>query len=463
MNTLDELHNTIGGTLQPALGAECDPKATRLGRIVADSRQVEPGDVFWALAGENHDGADFASEAFAREAIGVVAARPVEAPSDRWVLTVDDTQRALNQWAKAWRDWFTGTVIAVTGSVGKTTTRQMIHSVLKTRLAGTASPKNYNNHVGVPLSMLRIAPEHDYAVLELAASGRGEIAALAELSSPTIGVITNVGDAHLGGFGSREGVAEAKAELLAALPPDGHAFLADHPVLRRLASRYSVPVTWIGRGGECDLTATDVHWSHGKLRFRVFGRKFCVPVWGRHHLDSALVAVAVGLMMGFDLREIAAALGRFRPVPMRCEVTQAGGATIINDAYNASPAAMRAALELLRDFRATGRRIFVSGDMNELGDESAALHRRLGNQTVTLCGADLLIACGGFARQVVTGARAAGMPPARSFACRTAEEAVPRLGQTVRPGDVVLVKGSRTMGMERVVEAIGQHPALQIA
>jgi len=463
MSTLGELQKTIGGTLQPGLDAECDASAQRLGRIVADSRQVEPGDVFWALVGPNHDGADFAGEAFARGAIGVVAARTVEAPSDRWVLSVDDSQRALNQWAKARRGCFTGTVIAVTGSVGKTTTRQMIHTVLKARLAGTASPKNYNNHVGVPLSVLRIEPEHDYAVLELGASGRGEIAALAELSSPTIGVITNVGDAHLGGFGSREGVAEAKAELVAALPPDGHAVLADHPTLRRLASRYRVPVTWIGRGGECDLAATDVHWSQGKLSFRVFGRKLCVPVWGRHHLDSALVAVAVGLMMGFDLGEIAAALERFRPIPMRCEVTRAAGATVINDAYNASPTAMRAALELLRDFSATGRRIVVAGDMSELGKESAVLHRRLGSQVVTLCGADMLIACGGFARQVVAGARTAGMSPARSFACRTAEEAIPRLGQMIRPGDVVLVKGSRTMGMERVVEAIGRHPALKAA
>lgn len=463
MNTLGELQQTIGGTLQPDSGAECDPRATRLGRVVADSRQVEPGDVFWALVGPNHDGADFAGEAFARGAMGVVAARMVEAPSGRWVLTVDDAERALREWAKACRESFTGTVIAVTGSVGKTTTRQMIHSVLKTRLSGTASPKNYNNHVGVPLSVLRIEAQHDYAVLELGASARGEIAALAELSSPTIGVITNVGDAHLGGFGSRAGVAEAKAELVAALPTGGHAVLADHPMLRRLASRYGVPVTWIGRGGECDLAATDVRWSHGKLSFRVFGRKFCVPVWGRHHLDSALAAVAVGLMMGFDLGEIAAALEGFRPIAMRCEVTRAGGATIINDAYNASPTAMRAALELLRELRAPGRRIVVAGDMSELGHESAALHRRLGIQAVTICGADMLIACGGFAGHVVAGARTAGMPPARSFACATAEEAIPRLGETVRPGDVVLVKGSRTMGMERVVEAIRRHPTLKAA
>jgi UDP-N-acetylmuramoyl-tripeptide--D-alanyl-D-alanine ligase len=167
--------------------------------------------------------------------------------------------------------------------------------------------------------------------------------------------------------------------------------------------------------------------------------------------------------MGLPLDQIAASLASFDPVPMRCEVTEVGGATIINDAYNASPTAMRAALELLRDSRATGRRILVCGDMCELGDESAALHRRLGTEVVTLCGADLLIACGDHARHVVLGARAAGMPPELSIACHTVEDIFPRLSQTISPGDVVLVKGSRAVGMERVVEAIERHLTLQLA
>jgi UDP-N-acetylmuramoyl-tripeptide--D-alanyl-D-alanine ligase len=321
--------------------------------------------------------------------------------------------------------------------------------------------------------MLQIEPDHDYAVLELGASRRGEIAALAALCAPTIGAITSVGDAHLGGFGSRRAIAEAKAELLAALPQagrrecrsvlDGHAVLVDHPWLRRVADRYSVPVTWVGRGAACDVVASDVDWTDGQLRFRVSACPFCVPVWGRHHLGSALVAIAVGQRMGLPLGQIAAALAGFDPVPMRCEVTEVGGATIINDAYNASPAAMRAALELLRDFRATGRRVFVCGDMGELGDESAALHRRLGREAVALYGADRLIACGDYARHVASGARAAGLPPELAVVCRNVEEVFPRLSETISPGDVVLVKGSRAMGMERVVEAMGPHLALQTA
>ncbi len=463
MRTLQNLHDAIGGRLKAATGAPGGSKATPLGPVVTDSRRIARGDVFWALAGPNFNGADFTEEAFARGASGAVVGRQVEAPSDRWLLTVGDTQRALATWARLWRRQFTGTVIGVTGSAGKTTTRHMIHTVLKTRLVGTASPENYNNHVGVPLSLLGIELEHDYAVIELAASRRGEIAALADLAAPTIGAITNVGDAHLGGFGSRRAIAEAKAELLAALPPDGQAVLSDDPRLRRVAGQCRAAVTWVGRHADGGLAATDVHWSRGRLHFRVGGCRFCVPVWGRHHLHSALIAVAVGRLMGFDLSDAAAVLESFHPVPMRCEVTDLRGATVINDTYNASPTAMRAALELLREVDASGQRIFVCGDMGQLGRRAAELHRRLGHQTVTLAGIDRLIACGAFAGHVVAAARQAGMPRTHAVACRTPEEALPHLQRTILPGDVVLVKGARAMAMERVVEAMKQGPELSAA
>ena len=429
-----------------------------MGRVATDSRLIEPGEVFWALAGPRHDGADFVEAAFDGGAAGVVVQRPVEVPAGRWAIEVNDTQQALWQWAARIRQRFTGTLIAVTGSVGKTTTRQMIHTVLGSRLAGTASPRNYNNHVGVPLSMLQIEPQHDYAVIELGASRQGEIAALAELCAPKVGVITNVGDAHLGGFGSRGGIAESKAELLAALPPDGHAVLGDDPWLKRIARRCGAPVTWAGRGSECDVSARDVHSGQGELSFQVGDCRFNVPIWGRHHLTAALAAVAVGRMMGFDLGQIASALENFDPLPMRCEIIEIRGATVINDTYNASPTAMRAALELLREFDAPGRRIVVCGDMAELGDESDRLHRQLGERIVTLCGADLLIACGSFAHQVVAGARGAGMPKTRAIPCNTPDQTLPYLGQAILPGDVVLVKGSRAMAMERVVEALATYP-----
>ncbi len=462
-DTVADLLRVIGGTLTTPPGSTSDPLAAPLGRIVTDSRAVGVGDVFWALTGSKHDGADFADEAFHRGASGVVAARPVETPEPGWSVLVPDTLHALQEWAAAYRQSFPGTVIAVTGSVGKTTTRQMIHTVLRSRLAGTASQRNYNNHIGVPLSILQIGPTDEYAVLEMAASGPGEIAELAALSRPNIGVITNIADAHLGGFGSQRAIAKAKTELLAALPLDGHAILGDDPWLRRMARKSRAPITWVGPGNLCDLSASNVQCGRGELRFRIDGVDFCVPVWGRHHLTSALMAVAVGRILGVELPEVAAALEQFASLPMRCEVIETRGATVINDAYNASPTAMRAALELLRDFDAPGRRIIVCGDMAELGDESIRLHRQLGVEIVSLCGADLLIACGQYARDVVAGARAAGMPATRAIPCRTPEETLPFLGQVILPGDVVLVKGSRVMAMERLVEAMQRYPQRRTA
>lgn len=428
------------------------------GAVQSDSRLVEAGQVFWGLRGSNRDGSDFAGEAFERGAAGAVVGRAVDVPPGRWAVQVDDTYAALRAWAEWRRRRFTGTVIGVTGSVGKTTTRQMIHTILGARLRGTQSPKNYNNRIGVPLSLTAVEPGHDYAVIELGASRRGEIAELAELVRPKVGVVTHVGDAHLGEFGSRRAVAETKAELLAVLPEEGRAVLGDDLWLRALAADCSAEITWVGTSEGCDVRATEIESRSGRLQFLVDRTRFCVPVWGRHHLRVALCAVAVGQMMGFELDEMADALEDFQAVPMRCQVVEVRGATIINDTYNASPTAMRAAAELLGEFDPPGRRIAVLGDMGELGEESTRLHWQLGKQAVALGRAELVVACGEHAREVVAGARAAGLPTARAIPCDGVDEALPYLGQAVQPGDVVLLKGSRNMAMERIVEGLDQYP-----
>ena len=468
MSTLSQLHQTIGGRILSD-SAAAEVAAAPVGRIVTDSRQVAPGDVFWGLRGPNHDGGDFVGEAFQRGAAGAVTRRPMAVPPGRWAVQVDDTTAALTQWAAWNRRQFTGTVVAVTGSVGKTTTRQMIHTVLQSRFSGTASPRNFNNHLGVPLSMAAMAPEDDYAVLELGANHPGEIASLAGLCRPKVAVITQIGDAHLAGFGNRRNIARAKAELLAALPPDGHAVLGDDPWLRSAAAGCPVNVTWIGAGSQCDVRAVDISSVRGRLSFSVLTGsaagtdadpaqpRFCLPVWGRHHVTGALAAVAVGRLLGLDLAEMAAALADYQPMPMRCEV-----------------------IEPRRDDHQRLLQLQSHGDGGGVGAASRAgrpgtPHRRLRRHgRIGRAVAAAALATGqrnhrhwrrGSAHRLRPvrpprgrRARAGGMNRSRAIACTSVDEALASLGQAMLPGDIVLVKGSRMMAMERIIEALQHYP-----
>ncbi len=349
--TIGELHELLGGQLRYGAMPPCAGEATVIGPIVTDSRTIAQDEVFWGLAGPRFDGAHFADEALMRGALGVVVAgRRVQPWAGRWSLEVNDGLESLWRLAAWNRQRLSAPLVAVTGSVGKTTTRRMIDAVLASRLCGATSPKNYNNHIGVPLSLLGLERWHRYAVVELGATGSGEIRRLARLAQPQIGVVTQIAEAHLGLFGSKEAIADAKAELLAELPDDGCVVLnGDDPALRRMAESCRGSIRWFGRGSDVDVQARNIESRNGQLKFHVDGQRYDLAVWGRHHLTAALAAIAVGRLFDFESKEIAAALAGFTGVPMRCEVERTAGGTIINDCYNSSPTAMCAALELLRN------------------------------------------------------------------------------------------------------------------
>lgn len=458
--TLADLHELLGGKLRLGAMPPCDGEATLVGPMVVDSRTVEPDEVFWGLVGSRFNGAHFAEEAFVRGASGVVVSgRRVEPWAGRWTLEVEDSRKSMLQLAAWNRSQCAAPIVAVGGNVGKTTARQMIDTVLASRLNGPPTPRNCNDQTAVALSLVGLEKWHQYGVVELAATRPGEVTRLARLARPQIGVVTNIDGACPSGFESHDAFAQAQAELLAELPHGGTAILnADDPSLRRLAARWAGRIIWVGRGADCDLSAVDVSSGEGHLRFSVEKQAFDIPVWGRHHLTSVLAAIAVGRTFGLDLEEIAAALANFCPSPMRCEVSEVAGVRYINDAIDSNPSSMRAALELLGEIETAGRRILICGEFSDFGGNSVEAarrqHAKFGKDLVNVCGADVVIACGQHASTVVRAAMNAGMPAERAMACSRWEEAFEQAGEVVRPGDVVLVKGARSMGMERVVEAM---------
>lgn len=500
--TLAELIRAIDGApvagplpagCSPAFGSTVDPETAPVGFSAIDSRTVRPGEIFWALRGAHCDGNEFAADALQRGAAAAVIDRLVEpaateaangsfliadkgdskgtppdhpAPAKPYrpasvgpLLVVDDVPTALNRWAAWRRQRFNGVMIGVTGSAGKTTTRAMIDHLLGSCAQGTATPGNWNNELGVPLSLARLRPGDDYAVIEIGARHSGDVAQLAAAVRPHWGVITCIGEAHLESFGSREAIARTKAELLAALPADGLALLGDDEHLRRAARCCPCRVIIAGTSDDCHLRAERVEHRPGSLRFRLQGQQFDLPLWGEHLLTSAVLAAGAAREFGLAWSDISSRLADFQPVARRCAVFSHRGATIIDDSYNSSPSAATAALKLLGAVESATRRIAILGEMAELGAEAAAQHWHLGTTAVREGRVGLLIACGPHAAVTVAGACQAGLPRRQAIACPSVEDLLRWLPQLVRPGDAVLVKGSRIMAMDRVADALRAAPA----
>jgi UDP-N-acetylmuramoyl-tripeptide--D-alanyl-D-alanine ligase len=378
--TLEETVRAIRGRIT------AQPTATTINDVSTDSRTAGPGQLFFALRGPNFDGHDFVCEALRRGAAGAAVAQDSMGKRELsrdlpGLIWVDEPRRALGRLATYHRRQLSATVIAVTGSNGKTTVKRMIDHVLGGSRRGTASPKSFNNDVGVPLTLLAADGAHDYVVVEIGTNAPGEVRTLGRIAEPNLAVITNVGESHLEKLGSVEGVAAEKASLVGCVRPGGQAAInADDPALLRHVSRDpAIRVTRFGTGEHADLRASGVELGPAASRFRVNDRfEFELPVPGRHNVVNALAAISAARGVGLSHDEIADRLRSFRLPEMRLEVETVGHIELIFDAYNANPQSMAAALDVFARHQHTGRRVLVLGDMNELGGDSERLHRRLG-------------------------------------------------------------------------------------
>lgn len=426
--------------------------------ICTDSRTIQKGELFWALSGQNHDGHDWINESRNHGAAGAVSHRDdVNAPA----IIVDNTLRALQQfaaWQRARRD---ALIIGVTGSFGKTTTREMIHAALGTGFQGLRSPHNYNNHIGVPLTLLELNEQHEYAVIEMGASAVGEIEQLANIAGPEVGVITGIGPAHLEGFGSIEAIIQAKAELLKALPTEGFAILnGDDPQVRSMAKDADCPVIFVGEQLNNDLNATAIITHNDRIHFEVDTIQYEINATGRHHILAALAAIAIGREFGMSPATLKEGLADFRPIAGRCQLRHIGPWSVIDDTYNSNPVSMHAASATLRDWKGHGKRILVAGDMLELGTEAGEQHQQLG-RTVASHGIERLATFGTHNNNITQAAGRRGMHPTQLAACDSLETLKAVLDCWLEPGDLLLVKGSRGLKMERVVRWLEEKAAAE--
>jgi UDP-N-acetylmuramoyl-tripeptide--D-alanyl-D-alanine ligase len=440
--------------------------------VCIDSRATEAGCVFVAIRGERVDGHAFAAEALRAGARALVVTEWSDAVRsavegsgrrDTAVVVVADALAAITAMARYHRSRLSCPVVGVTGSTGKTTTKDFLAAALGTRLRVVATRSNRNNELGVPLTVLDAGSETDVLVVEMGMRGAGQIASSCGVARPTLGLVTNIGQTHIELLGTQEAILHAKGELVRCIPADGEVFLnGDDAWSRRLATDSLAPVTLYGLAETSDVRASDiVLGDDGRptLTLAAAGEsvRLTLPLPGRHNAYNAAAAAAVALRLGVELADVAVGLEHVELTEWRMQVfTAANGVTVINDAYNANPTSMRAAVDALCGMRPDGRRIAVLGDMRELGSLAELAHFRIGEE-IARSAIAVLVTVGGLGRRIADGAIAAGMDASAVRACAGAEEASEVLDDLLAPGDAVLVKASRSMGLEQVVEGI-VHP-----
>ncbi len=423
-------------------------------RIVHDSRQVEPGDWYLALPGERVDGHDFLRDVFARGATGAIVERGRCAALPGPCLETDHTRTALAALARGYRSTLRGRIVGITGSVGKSTIKEMVASVLSRTGRVCRSPGNWNNDLGLPLSLLAMEPDDEWGVFELGMNHPGELRALCAILQPHWGVMGRIGPAHLEFFKDEAGIADEKSELLAALPADGLAVVAcDEPWLDRIAPRTRARLIRVALDAPADYRGA---WDTSACRLRVTEPSgavadYAMPLPGEHMARNAMRAIALGREAGIPPPDIAAGLKATRLPPMRWMEEECGGIRWINDAYNSSPVSLEASMRLFAGAAVDGRKWMVIGGMRELGAQSASLHRAVGREAASGPWAGL-VCVGALARPLADGAAEAGCPGERIFRCDTPSDAARMLKTRLVPGDAVLLKGSRGERVEQVLE-----------
>ena len=423
--------------------------------VVTDSRKVAPGCVFVCFPGERVDGHTFAAGAYKNGAAYVIANHPVEGvPEDRTVV-VPSSHMAMVRMASNYRMLFSPKMIGVTGSVGKTTTKEFCYAVLSAFGKTLKTEGNQNNEIGLPNTLFRLEPDTEYAVVEMGMSNLGEIERLARCARPNAGIITMVGVSHLESLGTRENILKAKLEICAGLP-DGAplALNADNDLLPTAKIPPRLRPVWFGIDAEnADVRAVDIAPAGTGTSFTLVDKEFgkfevTIPTAGRHTVYDALAAYAATTRLGLDAARAAAALADYRTTGMRQNIVEKQGVTVIEDCYNASPDSMKAALSVLHDLPVQGRRIALLGDMLELGDATETGHRQTGEWAAG-AGVDLLIAYGSLSTAMAEAAKAKEVSVIH---CQTAQEVVQCLQQNVHPGDALLAKASHAMGLEDVLQ-----------
>ncbi len=431
-----------------ALGQRLELPAIVTGWCI-DSRAIRPGDLFFALRGPHHDGHDYASAAAAGGAVAIVADRELEVPCP--VIQVRDTRAALQRVAAQARVRWNRKIVAVTGSAGKTTTKDVIADMLAAEMRTAKSEGNLNNEIGLPLSLLRIDDAAQVAVVELGMNHAQEIGRLSEIARPDVGVVTNVGYAHIENFDSIEGIAAAKRELIESLGAEGAAVLnADDPRVAAMRSAHQGRTILYGQSTQADVRAEDVESPIEGLRFRVGRVKFESGLTGRHNISNILAGIAVAGIYGIAPDRLRDRVAALRPPKMRGERWNIRGMTIYNDCYNSNPDAVRAMLDVLRDTPAR-RRIAVLGEMRELGHWAELLHRGVGEYAVE-CGVDVLVGIRGAACHMLDGAKNKGLGASAAFFFDDPSEAGRLVRALAEPGDAILFKGSRGVHVERALE-----------